>query len=143
MEDRCYYILCPGTTVKAVADKLGIAKTLLGVDVIYKGALVGSDLNEQQLLRLIGRKKAKIIVSPIGRQGFIFGRGNQQISPSVIRKVGKENILIIATMNKLSTIGLGGPLLIDTSDEETDRMLSGYRRVITGYDDEIVVKVEA
>jgi len=143
MEDSCYYILCPGTTVKAVADKLGVAKTLLGVDLTYKGALVGSDLNEQQLLKLIGRKKAKIIVSPIGRQGFIFGRGNPQISPAIIRKVGRQNILIIATSTKLSAIGLGRPLLVDTGDEETDRMLSGYTRVVTGYEEEVVVKVSS
>jgi len=143
MEDGCYYILCPGTTVKAVADKLGVPKTLLGVDLIYEGALVGSDLNEQQLLELIGRNKAKIIVSPIGRQGFIFGRGNPQISPAVIRKVGRQNILIIATSGKLSSIGLGRPLLVDTGDEETDRMLSGYARVVTGYDEEVVVKVSS
>jgi predicted polyphosphate/ATP-dependent NAD kinase len=85
----------------------------------------------------------KIIVSPIGRQGFIFGRGNPQISPAVIRKVGKQNILIIATQSKLSSIGLGRPLLVDTGDEGTDRMLSGYTRVITGYDEEAMVKVSS
>jgi predicted polyphosphate/ATP-dependent NAD kinase len=141
MEDDCYYILGPGTTVKAVADKLGIAKTLLGVDIVYRGSLVGSDLNEQQLLKLIDQKKVRMIVSPVGRQGFIFGRGNPQISPAVIREVGKENILIIATRSKLSSIGFGRPLLVDTGDEETDRMLSGYTRVITGYQEEVVVKV--
>jgi predicted polyphosphate/ATP-dependent NAD kinase len=141
MTDDYYYVLCPGTTVKAVADKLGITKTLLGVDLVHKGSLLGSDLNEQQLLRLIDRKKVKIVVSPIGRQGFIFGRGNPQISPAVIKKVGKQNILIIATRSKLSTLGLGRPLLVDTGDEETDKMLSGYTRVVTGYNEEVVLKV--
>ena len=143
MTDDCYYILCPGTTVKAVADKLGIVKTLLGVDLVHKGSLVGSDLNEEQLLGLIDRKKVKIVVSPIGRQGFIFGRGNPQLSPEVIRNVGRENILIIATQSKLSSIGLGRPLLVDTGDEETDRMLSGYMRVITGYNEEAVVRISS
>jgi predicted polyphosphate/ATP-dependent NAD kinase len=143
MVDDYYYVLCPGTTVKAIADKLGITKTLLGVDLVHKGSLLGSDLNEQQLLRLIDRKKVKIIVSPIGRQGFIFGRGNPQISPAVIKKVGKENILIIATHSKLSSIGFGRPLLVDTGDEETDRMLSGYTRVITGYEEEAVMKISS
>ena len=141
MTDDYYYVLCPGTTVKAVADKLGITKTLLGVDLVHKGSLIGSDLNEQQLLRLIDQKKVKIVVSPIGRQGFIFGRGNPQISPTVIRKVGKQNILIIATRSKLSSIGLGRPLLVDTGDEETDKLLSGYTRVVTGYNEEAVLKV--
>jgi predicted polyphosphate/ATP-dependent NAD kinase len=143
MADDFYYVLCPGTTVKAIADKLGIVKTLLGVDLVHKGSLLGSDLNEQQLLRLIDRKKVKIIVSPIGRQGFIFGRGNPQISPVVIKKVGKENILIIATHSKLRSIGFGRPLLVDTGDEGTDRMLSGYTRVITGYEEEAVVKISS
>jgi predicted polyphosphate/ATP-dependent NAD kinase len=141
MTDDCYYVLCPGTTVKAVSDKLGIAKTLLGVDLVHKRSLLGSDLNEQQLLRLIDQKKAKIIVSPVGKQGFIFGRGNPQISPAVIRKVGKQNVLIIATRNKLSSIGFGRPLLVDTGDDETDGMLSGYARIIIGYKEEAVIKI--
>lgn len=141
MENECFYILGPGTTVKAVADKLGVTKTLLGVDLIKNREAVGSDLNEQQLLRLIDQKKVRMIVSPIGRQGFIFGRGNAQMSPAVISKVGKENIVIIATTNKLSLIGFGRPLLVDTGDIETDQMLSGYTRVITGYNEETVAKV--
>ena len=139
--DDDYYILGPGTTVKAIADKLGIKKTLLGVDVINKGKIVAMDLNEEQLLKLIERRKVKIIVSPIGGQGFIFGRGNQQISPKVIRKVGRDNITVIATKNKLFSIGLGRPLLVDTGDDEVDKMLSRYIRVITGYNEEAVVKV--
>jgi predicted polyphosphate/ATP-dependent NAD kinase len=105
--------------------------------------MVVPDVNEEQLLRLIEGKKVKIIVSPIGQQGFIFGRGNQQISPSIIRKVGAGNAWIIATRNKLSSIPLGRPLLVDTGDKEVDKMLSGYRRVITGYREEAVTKVAA
>jgi len=141
MEDDWYYVLGPGTTVKAITDKLGIKKTLLGVDLINKGKMVAMDLNEEQLLRYIEGKKVKIIVSPIGGQGFIFGRGNQQISPEVIRKVGKGNILVIATVSKLSSMGLGQPLLVDTGDDCVDKMMSGYVRVITGYNEEVVVKV--
>jgi predicted polyphosphate/ATP-dependent NAD kinase len=93
MEDDWYYVLGPGTTIKAIANKLKTTKTLLGVDLVHRGKTIASDLNEQQLLRLIGGKRVKIIVSPIGRQGFIFGRGNQQISPQVIRKVGVNNFV--------------------------------------------------
>jgi predicted polyphosphate/ATP-dependent NAD kinase len=85
----------------------------------------------------------KIIVSPIGRQGFIFGRGNQQISPQIIRKVGVENIWVIATRNKLSLIPPSRGLLVDTGEQEVDVMLSGYRRIITGYKEETVIKVTA
>jgi predicted polyphosphate/ATP-dependent NAD kinase len=82
-----------------------------------------------------------MVVSPIGQQGFIFGRGNSQLSPAVIRKVGKENIVIIATMNKLASVGYGRPLRVDTGDLETDRFLSGYTRVITSYNEETVLKI--
>ncbi len=141
MEADCYYVLGPGTTVKAIADKLGVSKTLLGVDVIRNGKTVALDINESQLLQLITRKKVKIIVSPIGGQGFIFGRGNQQISSIVIREVGLKNIIVIATRNKLASIGYGRPLLVDTGDEELDKTLSRYIRVVTGYKEEVVVKV--
>lgn len=143
MDDNYYYILGPGTTLRAITDKLGIEKTLLGVDMINKGKIVAMDLNEEQLLKLIEYKKVKIIVSPIGGQGYIFGRGNQQISPTVIRKVGRGNVIVIASHNKLSSIGLDRPLLVETGDDEVDKMLSGYIRVITGYKEEIVIKVVA
>lgn len=143
MDDNYYYILGPGTTVRAITDKLGIEKTLLGVDVINKGKIVAMDLNEEQLLKLIECKKVKIVVSPIGGQGYIFGRGNQQISPTVIRKVGRGNVIVIASHNKLSSIGLDQPLLVETGDDEVDKMLSGYIRVITGYKEEVVIKVVA
>lgn len=141
MNDDCYYILGPGTTVKAIADKLRIRKTLLGVDVVNKSKMVAFDLNEERLLKFVEGKKAKIIVSPIGGQGFIFGRGNQPISPEVLRKIGKDNIIIIATLSKLSSIGWGRPLLVDTGDDEVNKMLSGYMRVITGYNEETVLKI--
>lgn len=143
MDDDYYYMLGSGTTVKAIADKLGIKKTLLGVDVIHKGKIVATDVNEEQLLKIIEGKKVKIIVSPIGGQGFIFGRGNLQISPKVIRKVGRDNMIVIATKNKLSSIGLARSLLVDTGDDQVNKMLSGYIRVITSYNEEAVIKVEA
>ena len=143
MEDDCYYILCPGTTVKAIADKLGFKKTLLGVDIVKKRRMIAMDVNEEKLLKLIEGEKAKIVVSPIGGQGFIFGRGNQQISPQVIKKVGIDNIIILATENKLHSIGPGKPLLVDTGDDEINRQLSGYKRVVTGYNKEVIWKVSA
>lgn len=141
MEDEdTYYLLGPGTTVKAVGDLLQIDKTLLGVDAVYRGKQVGKDLNEQQLLELIKGKKAKIVVTVIGGQGYIFGRGNQQISSRVIRAVGKQNIIIVAAKSKL--ISLDGPLLVDTGDPECDQYLSGFVRVVTGFNEETMWKVE-
>lgn len=140
MEEDHHYILGPGTTVKAIGDILGIDKTLLGIDMVYQKKLIGKDLNETQLLDLIDGKNVKIVVTVIGGQGYIFGRGNQQISPSVIRAVGKENIIVVAAKNKL--ISLNGSLLVDTGDTECDKYLSGFVRVITGFNEETVWKVE-
>ncbi len=125
-----YFILGPGSTVKALGDELQVDKTLLGVDLYHDGRLIGTDLNESQLLAAIEGRHAKIIVTVIGGQGYIFGRGNQQLSPQVIKAVGRDNIMVIATLDKLHA--LGGPLRVDTGDPECDQLLAGYFRVITG-----------
>jgi len=140
MSEEYYYILSTGTTVKAIGDILRIDKTLLGVDLIYKKKLIGKDLNEKDLLKFIVGKRVKIIVTVIGGQGYIFGRGNQQISPQIIRMVGKKNLIVIATQDKL--ISLDRSLLVDTGESECDKYLSGYIKVITGYNEESIWKVE-
>jgi predicted polyphosphate/ATP-dependent NAD kinase len=141
MQDDYHYIIGPGSTTEPIADRLGIEKTLLGVDVVKAGKLVTKDANEKQLMQSIEGKKAKIIVTPIGGQGYIFGRGNQQISPEVIKKVGKDNIIVVATRRKLDSL-TGKPLLVDTGDREVDQKLTGYMRVIVGYREEVVKKIE-
>jgi predicted polyphosphate/ATP-dependent NAD kinase len=140
MNDEFHYILGPGTTVKAIADVLGIPKSLLGVDVVQRKHLVARDANEKVLLDLIAGRKAKIIVTPIGGQGYVFGRGNQQISPRVIRLVGQANVIVVSTPDKL--LSLDGPLLVDTGDYELDEALSRHTRVITGYNEESVWRVD-
>jgi predicted polyphosphate/ATP-dependent NAD kinase len=140
MEDGWLYIIGPGTTTRAITSRLGLDKTLIGVDVVAEGELVAADVNESQLLELLEGLKAKIVVTPIGGQGYIFGRGNQQISPKVIEKVGQENILVVSTTGKIHSLR-GRPLWVDTGDRAVDEMLSGYTRVITGYDEQIVYKV--
>ena len=140
MEDGWLYIIGPGTTTRAITSRLGLVKTLIGVDVVAEGRLVAADVNESQLLRLVEGRKAKIVVTPIGGQGYIFGRGNQQISPKVIKKVGKGNIIVVSTTGKIHSLG-GQPLWVDTGDRLVDRMLSGYIRVVTGYNEQIVYRV--
>ncbi|RLC78905.1 MAG: ATP-NAD kinase [Chloroflexi bacterium] len=140
LEDGWLYVIGPGTTTRAITSRLGLDKTLIGVDVVAEGKLVAADVNESRLLELLDGRKAKIIVTPIGGQGYVFGRGNQQISPSVIEQVGKENVIVVSTTGKIHSLG-GRPLLVDTGDQEVDEMLSGYVRVITGYDEQIVYQV--
>ena len=142
MEDDCVYIIGPGTTTRPIVERLGLKKTLLGVDAIYNRQVLGSDLTENQLLQITGTKRIRIIVSVIGNQGFIFGRGNQQISPEVIKRAGKENIIVVATLSKLAAL-MGAPILVDTGDSEVDRTLSGYIKVITGYGRRTVYKVDS
>jgi predicted polyphosphate/ATP-dependent NAD kinase len=131
MRDGSVYIMGAGTTTAKIAEFLGIEKTLLGVDVIQDGNIMRKDASERDILGILeNAKRAMIIVSPIGAQGFILGRGSQQISPKVLRKAGMENLIIVATPHKLDEIG---SLLVDTGDSELDRALSGRRQVITGY----------
>ena len=141
MEEGRLYILGPGTTTKGIADVLEIPKTLLGVDVVRDGKLVESDVTESQLIELLGGgRPAKIVVTVIGGQGHIFGRGNQQISAEVIPRVGVDNITVVATRRKLGLLGRR-PLMVDTGSREIDRELSGYIMVTTGRSESAMVKV--
>ena len=140
MSDEFYYIIGPGTTTRAIMEKLNVDCSLLGVDMVYRKRLAGKDLSESELLEKIEGKKAKLIVTPIGGQGYLFGRGNQQISPEVVECVGKENIIIIATKQKINSL-FGHSLLVDTGDETADRLLNDYFRVITGYREYVIYNV--
>ena len=131
----------PGTTTRTIMEKLGLDYSLLGIDIVYKKRLVGKDLNEEEILSFIKGKPSKLILTPIGGQGYLLGRGNQQISPEVISHVGKDHFIIVATPNKINSL-TGRPLLVDSGDGETDRLLSGYSRVFTGYRDSIIYRVQ-
>jgi len=139
MDDTHYYIIGPGTTTMPVMEKLHLDGTLLGVDLVHRKKLASRDLGEKELLRHTRGKKVKIIVTPIGGQGYLFGRGNQQVSPDVIRQAGRDNIIIAATPGKISSLRCQ-PFLVDSGDTETDRMMSGYFVVTTGYHDRAVYR---
>ncbi len=140
MSDEFYYIIGPGSTTRPIMEKLNLEHTLLGVDLIYRKALVAKDLNESGLLKRITGKRVKLIITPIGGQGFILGRGNQQISPEVIKQVGRENIIIVATQQKINSLN-GRPLLVDTGERPVDELLSGYYKITTGYGEYIIYTV--
>ena len=127
-----YYLLGPGTTPRAIANFVKEEKTLLGVDLFHNKKRIAADLNEQQLLEALKGKQAKLVVTPIGAQGFIFGRGNLQLSPKVISVLGLENIIIIATKYKISTLP-NQKLRIDSRDPEFDAKFIGFYRVLVDY----------
>ena len=132
MDEKGTYILGPGTTVKCIADLLNVEKTVLGVD-IYQNRTVIKDVNERKITETIKDfKNVWIILSPIGRQGMLFGRGNQQITPEIIKRVGKERIMVAATKSKIQGIE-DGFLRVDTGSAEIDEMLRGYIKVATDY----------
>ncbi len=132
IKPKATYILGPGTTIKFVADLLGVEKTLLGVD-IYRDKKVIKDVNEQKILREVKDwKNTWIVLSPIGRQGMLLGRGNQEISPEILRRVGKERLIVAATRGKIQGIE-GGVLRVDTGSAKVDEMLRGYIKVAIDY----------
>ncbi|KYH38642.1 MAG: ATP-NAD kinase, partial [Candidatus Bathyarchaeota archaeon B23] len=138
MKPGVNYILGPGSTVAKVAELLGVEKTLLGIDVVRDGRLIVKDASEEDLLRVVGEGETWIVLSPLGGQGSLLGRGNQPISPEVLRGVGLDHILVIATPTKLRDLRA---LTVDTGDQELDEALRGYRRVITGYHEERVMRI--
>jgi predicted polyphosphate/ATP-dependent NAD kinase len=141
--DRTYFI-GPGSTTAGIMARLGLENTLLGVDVVRNSEVLANDADEATLLKLLAEAPAgaAIVVTVIGGQGNVFGRGNQQFSPEVIRRVGLDNILVVAAKSKIAALE-GRPLLVDTNDPELDRELSGWRTVITGYDDRIMYRVSS
>jgi len=136
------YLIGSGKTTQHFMEYLNLPNTLLGVDAIFNEDIVAQDLNEQQILSLLSEySDAKIMVSVIGGQGHVFGRGNQQLSSEVIRKVGRENLIILSTKTKLSQLE-GRPLIADTSDLELDKALAGHIEVITGYQDIVLYPIQ-
>ena len=140
MKKDTFYLIGAGTTTRAVMRELELPNTLIGVDLVCNYDLVASDIYGKQILELIGDKPTKLVVTVTGGQGFLFGRGNQQLTPEVLRRVGKENIIILATKEKIIKLR-GQPLLVDTGDPELDEYLSGYHHVICDYTETIVCKV--
>jgi predicted polyphosphate/ATP-dependent NAD kinase len=140
--DQTTYFIGPGSTTAAIMEALGLPNTLLGVDVIRGGQLLASDADESVLLEQLAQAPAAahIVVTAIGGQGHILGRGNQQFTPQVLRRVGVNNLTVVAAKSKIASLQ-GRPLLVDSNDAVLDAQFSGYRTVITGYDDRILYPV--
>jgi predicted polyphosphate/ATP-dependent NAD kinase len=134
------YIVGPGTTTRTIGDLLDQKKTLLGVDLFQGRKILAKDVSEKQILQAINGKTARIIVTPIGGQGFIFGRGNQQISAKVICQVGLDNIVVAATKSKLDRLG---SLRVDTGDSSLDQQFRNHGiMVVVDYKTTKEMKIE-
>ncbi len=141
MKKGTAYIIGPGSTTAPIMKLMGLPNTLLGVDVVLDGKLVQADAAESRLLEITEKYPARIVVTVIGGQGYIFGRGNQQISARVIKRVGRENIIVVAVKEKLLSLQ-HGCLLADTGDDAVNNMLKGYHRIVTGFGEEVIFPLE-
>jgi predicted polyphosphate/ATP-dependent NAD kinase len=135
------FILGPGSTLAAVAAAIGVRKTLLGIDAVADGRLAGEDISERDILALLARHpRCKLVLSPIGAQGFVLGRGNLQLTPEALRGIGISNMMVAATPAKLARTPI---LRFDTGDPALDAEIAvlGYFSVIVGYRRHRLVKV--
>ncbi|MCG8305802.1 MAG: ATP-NAD kinase family protein [Cytophagales bacterium] len=140
MEDEIVYFIGPGSTTMALTDKLGLRGSLLGVDIITKSKVLKRDVTDRQLLDFMNEgRRVEVIVTPIGGQGFLFGRGNQQFAPKVLCRFEPGQIHILSTQKKIIDLQ-GQPLLIDSGDESVNKQLTGYYRIISGYHESLVYK---
>lgn len=137
MLDDVVYFIGSGKTTEQLMQHLSIENTLLGVDAILNQQLLKNDLTEHDILSVLEQHPAKAIISIMGGQGHVIGRGNQQFSAQVLAKIGKENIQVISTKAKITALE-GRPLLIDSGQPELDKAWSGSIEVTTGYRDQII-----
>ncbi|MDO3385423.1 ATP-NAD kinase family protein [Gilvimarinus sp. SDUM040013] len=142
MDSDSLYLIGPGSTTRAVMTELGLESTLLGVDVVKAGQLLAGDATEAEILALMQSHRGPVVmvVTAIGGQGHILGRGNQQFSPAVVEQIGRDNIWVVATADKLKALE-GRPLLVDSNSPQLDRQLAGLLPVICGYHQEILYPV--
>lgn len=142
LDDKTLYIVGPGSTTHIFLQELGLDGSLLGVDLLLNRQLVAHDVSAQQIHNYLQQHAGpvKIIITAIGGQGHILGRGNQQLTPAILRRVGKTNILVIAARGKILSLQ-GRPLLVDTNDPALDAEFSGYHPVIVGYRETIMYPI--
>ncbi|MCC2616753.1 ATP-NAD kinase family protein [Aestuariibacter halophilus] len=139
-DDDCLFVIGSGSTTAHIMQRLGCDNTLLGVDIVQHGQLLDSDVTEQALFSLVSQQRSKLVITLIGGQGHILGRGNQQLSPRVVDAIGRDNIVLVATKTKLNALN-GRPLLVDSGDPEFDQRMSGPIRIVCGYQDHVLYPV--
>ena len=143
MEPDCLYLIGPGSTTAAVMTQLGLDNTLLGFDAVADEQLLGSDLSAVDIGALLDSWEGpvKAVLTVIPGQGHLLGRGNQQLTPELLRRIGRDNLIVLATKSKLAELQ-GRPLLLDSNDPELDEQWSGFIPVITAYRDAVMYRVQ-
>ncbi len=132
MEPDVFYVIGSGSTTAEIMNQLSLENTLLGIDIVCNQQLIASDVDEKTIIQTIKNHPAKMVVTVIGGQGHVFGRGNQQLSAKVIEQIGQENIIIVASNEKLRSLDKR-PMIADTGDIELDKQLAGLYPVVSGY----------
>ena len=143
-DEDCLYIVGPGSTTTGFMEALGLPYTLLGFDLVRGGELLQADANAQQISEVMDHHQGLItvLITAIGGQGHILGRGNQQLTPALIRRIGRDNFQVLASKGKLSGLA-GRPLLVDSNDAALDAQWQGFIAVTTGYRDQVMYRVSA
>ncbi|WP_372864816.1 ATP-NAD kinase family protein [Spongiibacter sp.] len=143
-DEDCLYIVGPGSTTTGFMQALNLPYSLLGVDVVRGGELLQVDANAAQITALLDAHggPVQVLITAIGGQGHILGRGNQQLTPALIRRIGREHFQVLASKSKLTGLA-GRPLLVDSNDPELDQQWQGYIPVICGYRDQVMYRVSA
>lgn len=140
MEPDVYYVIGSGTTTAEIMNQLSLENTLLGIDIVCNQQLIASDVDEKIIMQTIKNHPAKMVVTVIGGQGHVFGRGNQQLSAKVIKQIGQENVIIVATNEKLRSLDKR-PMIADTGDVDLDKQLAGLYPVVSGYQQKTLYKL--
>ena len=142
IDDRMMIVWGSGGTLRTIGGILGFELNTLGIDITVGGNIIGSDLNENEILSALKEHQGDVILllSPMGGQGFLIGRGNLQLSPDVLRIIGVNRVLGIVTPAKMLTLR---SLRIETGDSEMDQRFSEkkYLKVLQGYRTTRVLKV--
>lgn len=134
------YVIGPGTSAGAVMREAGFAPTVLGIDALRDGTVVARDASGADLEAAAGDGPVRIVLGVTGQQGFLLGRGNQQIGPRLIRRAGHDGLIVLATEAKLTA--LAQPRLwVDTGDATLDAELAGFIRVRTGRGREMMMRI--
>lgn len=142
LEPDLLTVLGPGSTTMTINEQLGVEGTLLGVDVLIGNQLHTQDVSENILMQLIEEHDGpvQLLITAIGGQGHIIGRGNQQLSPRILNTIGRDNVCIVASRQKLASLA-GKPFVIDSGDPLLDKSWAGPMRVICDYREQILYPV--